>query len=310
VRARLLEQYLAAIAGTDPDGSLLEVRYRRRNGGMRQRFYPAASDLASTASLIIELGARTDVYVGAAPRSCRHGGRAAIEKVWCLWVDCDGPEAVTALGRFAPAPAIVVSSGSAANVHAYWPLRTPIDPQEAEVANRRLAQAVTADPASTEPARILRPPGTRNHKHNPSTAVELVRLTRRRFGVEQLVSRLDDPAWPVAVTAAARGPRRTGQADRLLAIEPERYVLALCGQRPNRDHKVSCPLHEDKTPSLHVYPTAQRGWRCYSCQRGGSLYDLAAAVWATGTRRGEFHQTRRRLWALLYPHTPYEPYVA
>lgn len=157
MRARLLEQYLAAIAGTDPDGSLLEVRYRRRNGGMRQRFYPAASDLASTASLIIELGARTDVYVGAAPRSCRHGGRAAIEKVWCLWVDCDGPEAVTALGRFAPAPAIVVSSGSAANVHAYWPLRTPIGPQEAEVANRRLAHAVTADPASTEPARILRP---------------------------------------------------------------------------------------------------------------------------------------------------------
>lgn len=124
---------------------------------VRQRFYPAASDLVSTASLIIELGARTDVYVGAAPRGCRHGGRAAIEKVWCLWVDCDGPRAVAELGRFAPAPAIVVSSGSAANVHAYWPLRRPIGPQEAEVANRRLAHAVTADPASTEPARILRP---------------------------------------------------------------------------------------------------------------------------------------------------------
>ncbi len=134
-------------------------------------------------------------------------------------------------------------------------------------------------------------------------------LTRRRFSVDELVSRLDDPARPVALTAA-RGQRRTGRADRLLAIEPERYVLALCGQRPNRDHKVSCPLHEDKTPSLHVYQTPQRGWHCYSCRRGGSLYDLAAAVWGTPAHRGEFDQNRRRLWALLYPATPYEPYVA
>jgi len=129
-------------------------------------------------------------------------------------------------------------------------------------------------------------------------------LTRRRFGVDELVSRLDDPAWAVALTAA-RGQRRTGRADRLLAIEPERYVLELCGQRPNRDHKVSCPLHEDSTPSLHVYQTPERGWRCYSCRRGGSLYDLAAAVWLSGQSRDaplrgrRFIEVRDRLSAIF-----------
>jgi len=44
-----------------------------------------------------------------------------------------------------------------------------------------------------------------------------------------------------------------------------------------------------------VYRTPQRGWSCYSCRRGGSIYDLAAEVWGKGTKGREFVELRRRL---------------
>jgi hypothetical protein len=44
-----------------------------------------------------------------------------------------------------------------------------------------------------------------------------------------------------------------------------------------------------------VYAAPERGWICYSCRRGGSIYDLAAELWGVGTRGGEFIELRRRL---------------
>src|SRR5215216_4619813 len=104
------------------------------------------------------------VYVGCAPRVCRHGGRRAIERGFVLWADCDGEQAVAALDAFEPAPSIAIASGSGSNCHAYWPLRRPLGRDELEHANRRLAHALGADPASADAARILRVPGTLSHK--------------------------------------------------------------------------------------------------------------------------------------------------
>jgi len=43
---------------------------------------------------------------------------------------------------------------------------------------------------------------------------------------------------------------------------------------------VPCPFHDDRHPSLHVYETAARGWYCFGrCRRGGTIYDLAAALY-------------------------------
>ena len=36
---------------------------------------------------------------------------------------------------------------------------------------------------------------------------------------------------------------------------------------------ITCPLHEDKNPSLHIYP-GDRGWFCYSCHKCGSVIDF------------------------------------
>ena len=106
-----LYSYLATLAGNDLTRSLLEVRYRRHNGGMGRRFYPTRQ-LDDLTALIIQLGQRVDVYVGAAPRTRPFGAREAIKKVWCLWTDIDGPKATRRLKRFAPAPAMVIASGT------------------------------------------------------------------------------------------------------------------------------------------------------------------------------------------------------
>jgi hypothetical protein len=69
-----LERYLAALAGREPTGGLLELRFRRGPGRpMRQRFYPAARArrLAETA---LWLSQTSDVYVGVLPRRRRAGG--------------------------------------------------------------------------------------------------------------------------------------------------------------------------------------------------------------------------------------------
>jgi DNA primase len=58
---------------------------------------------------------------------------------------------------------------------------------------------------------------------------------------------------------------------------------------------VPCPFHLDERPSLHVYATADRGWTCFSCRRGGSVYDLAAALWGLKTRGRDFVEVRERL---------------
>jgi len=148
---------LAAVAGNEATGGLIEVRYRRRErSGMGQLFHPAERPDAIIET-VQRLGARTDVYVGAAPRRRRQGGADAIERVWSLWADLDGQEAVDALGAFTPAPSIIIRTGSGPNCHAWWPMREPLTPELAQRACRRLAHRLGGDMASTDPARILWP---------------------------------------------------------------------------------------------------------------------------------------------------------
>jgi DNA primase len=78
-------------------------------------------------------------------------------------------------------------------------------------------------------------------------------------------------------------------------IPPVVYIADLLGQTPGRDHKVPCPFHEDKLASLHAYLTGERGWCCFSCRRGGTIYDLAASLWGLGTRGRDLVAVRERL---------------
>jgi RepB DNA-primase from phage plasmid len=263
--------------------------------------------LRGLATRAIALGRRTDVYVGCAPCTRRHGGREAVERAFVLWADCDGEVAVAALAAFEPAPAIVIGSGTGSNCHACWPLIEPLPRDEVERANRRLAHALGADPASADCARILRVPGTFSHKHDPPAPVDAIRIDSDRcVSVNDVVGSLADPPVPQRTTMPV--PAEDRGADPVLAIAPDVYVRRLLGVEVPRHRKVPCPFHADRHASLHVYETAERGWYCFgACRRGGTIYDLAAPLYFSGQSpevllRGErFIELRERLMAMFFP---------
>lgn len=290
-----LRIYLAALAGNEPATSNLELRWRAPDG-FRQEWWPALAT-KSTAERIEALGPRGDVFVGVAPRTGRSGKANAVARTWVLWADCDDDSAVAALEHFAPAPSIVVRSGTGEHRHAYWPLRSPLAREHIARANRRIAHALGADSASTDPARILRPPNTRNHKTDPPALVECVRLELATFTPREVVGHLADPID--AKRPAPASARELADGDALRALAAADYAPLLTGREIGRDGKMRCPFHDDSTPSFHAYDEPARGWVCFGCQRGGSIIDFGAALYAIEPRGRGFHDIRRRLAADL-----------
>lgn len=92
------------------------------------------------------------------------------------------------------------------------------------------------------------------------------------------------PGWIGAALSApaptvSSRPSSADSDDPLGSIAPPAYVRDLGGLVVGAEGgKVVCPFHRDRTPSLHVYPDAERGWYCYGCQRGGGIYQFAALV--------------------------------
>ena len=191
-------------------------------------------------------------------------------------------------------------SGSGDHRHGYWLLGASVGLDEIEDTNRRLAVALRGDPACADAARILRPPSL-NHKTNPPAPVTLERgRARPRCRIDDIRNEL--PAVPERPAVHEWLTPRTPTDDPLLAIPPPVFVERLTGIRVPRTGKIACPFHDDRTPSLHVYPEADQGWFCFGCRRGGSVYDFAADLWSMTTRGAEFARLRERLSAhLLLP---------
>jgi hypothetical protein len=291
-------RYANALFGWAPDGALVEVRFRVPSG-MGQRFH-RVSLLGRLVESIVALSARTDVYVGVLPRRRRGGGRAdLIEQAGVVWADCDTGESVRALRAFRPWPAMVVAS-SAQNRHAYWFLAEPASLDVIERTNSRMALALGADVRCSDPARILRPGGSVNRKRAVPEPVRLLYLEpAERVSVADLDRVL--PPEPAPPEPVIRSRPRIARSDPLETIAPPVYVEQLTGQRVGRSGKIHCPFHEDRTPSLHVYDDPGRGWYCFGCGRGGTIYDLASLLWQQDTHGQEFIELRRELRALVLP---------
>lgn len=291
-----LARFLGALYGQARTSLLVDVRFAVADG-MAQRFVPV-DRLDLIEQLVLERAPQTDVYIGVLPRWRARGARRDLAGgARVVWVDCDGEQAAAALAGFHIPASMVVWSGSGENRHAYWRLDRPATVAEVQRANRRLAFALGGDVGSAEAARILRPPGSRNHKHAPPAPVALdVCAPERRYGLHELVGALADPP---AERANAGRRRADGRGDALRGVDPALYVQRLTGQVVGRSRKVRCPLHYDREPSLHVYPEAQQGWYCFGCRRGGSVYDLAALLWRRSTRGADFAALRRDLQRLL-----------
>jgi hypothetical protein len=297
VDAGAVARFAAAIFDGAPRGLFAEVRFKREDG--MGRSFHRVSALDDLVSEVIEHARRCDVFVGVIPRRWRRGGRRDLaEEGVVVWADCDGAGSVAALRRFEPAPSMVVASGSGSNCHAYWLLERPAPLDVVEQTNRRLAIALHADPRSCDAARILRPAGTANWKSNPPAAVRLLALDRgARVDIADLARSLPE-FQRRDLRAQSRQPRAAAdEPDRLLEIAPRDYIEQLSGRTVGRERKVQCPFHDDRSPSLHVFDEPERGWFCFGCGSGGSIYDFASLLWGRELRGLEIQRLRTELEA-------------
>jgi hypothetical protein len=123
-----------------------------------------------------------DVYFGVLPRVSMEGKTAnVVNETSVLWADFDAKvypggakaQAFYALGKVTPAPHIIVDSGH--GYHAYWLLASPISFTWAARIMKGIAMATGADRVYDQ-ARILRVPGTHNHKDADPSLVRVLRF--------------------------------------------------------------------------------------------------------------------------------------
>lgn len=97
-----------------------------------------------------------------------------------------------------------------------------------------------------------------------------------------------------AAMSARAGAVSLSSDDPLKNIEPRVYVEALTGEVVPANGWLCCPLpdHSDTTPSFQVLSSH---WRCFGCNRGGSVIDLAAALYGIEPRGAGYWELRDRL---------------
>jgi hypothetical protein len=290
-----LDCYLALLAGEHPHGRFIEIRAidRAHQIPVVRTFIPA-HDPRAAAAVIHQHSPLRDVYAGVALRiGTRSGGRNAILGSHLAHIECDNDHAHEALATFACPPTMVIASGTPGHRHAYWHLDRNAGNDEIEQLNRRLAVHLGGDLASTDIARVLRPPDTLNHKHHPRRAVHLLAYQpAARYPPTQLTAALtDNPPDDRPSVHRPRDARDPADAP-LRVIPAATYAPALAGATPDRGGKIACPFHDDGTPSLQLY---EHTFYCFGCRRGGSIYDFAAALWDLPTRGSGFTEIRRRL---------------
>ncbi|MDP8983609.1 MAG: ATP-binding protein [Pseudomonadota bacterium] len=166
-----------------PTTGNLCVQRRAGTRGLGRPEWFSGPDEAAKRALELDSAEDSDVYLAIASYTNRHGRTAAeVARKRSLYLDLDVGEgkpfqsqaaAVTALKEFCercqlPFPAILVNSGKGWHVH--WPLIQEISPEEwrTVAANLRFACEIHNFPAdhsvTTDITRVLRVPGTRNHK--------------------------------------------------------------------------------------------------------------------------------------------------
>ena len=180
---------------------LVRVLYQGGDGVLNLRAIPlekrwppvqtfcAPSDTAAI-SVFCKAHRERELYFGVALRKDSTSGTLEnCSELSALFADLDFKDfedgeagARAALARSPLAPTAVVNSGN--GLHPYWKLVEPyVLPSEAATARsllRRLAIYLGADLNSAEPARVLRLPGTRNHKYQPDRPVVLEELDDSR----------------------------------------------------------------------------------------------------------------------------------
>ncbi len=170
-----LESWFAAC----PADQLLKLRaIRVTDKAVHQEFFTlgATRELYWRACELVE---EYDCYFGVCPRIRPQGDKTSVTHAPGLWADLDFKRfsdgeagALRKLGEFPLPPTWIVATGG--GYHVYWQLKQAVHADEAfEGRLKGIVCALEADPAATDRSRVLRIPGTFNHKY-PDCQVRLV----------------------------------------------------------------------------------------------------------------------------------------
>lgn len=231
------------------------------SGNKQSHWFPVgqAQPLSTTYLTTCDIYFTVNPVSAAADRSIhRKSHKADVAAVNCLWAEFDDKDfngnATGYAAQLAPAPSVTIHSGG--GVHAYWLLQDTfvIGSKEArdeiDSIQKRWQVHQGGDKGVNDLARVLRVPGSLNHKYTPSCPVE-IRLwePERLYALADLAALLPpappqavrQPAMPndvddQALLEMARKASNGAKFDRLWAGDFQRYYandqstadLALC----------------------------------------------------------------------------------
>lgn len=162
--------------------SFLTEFFRGTKEGLELRALPSKARIFTRdPQKIIDFVRRHDgesVYFGCATRK-GGGDKGHCNEISAYWADIDfktipEEEAWKLIRQFPIPPSVIVASGG--GLHCYWLLANPEPARDPRVEQilRGLARALRADSSAAEFARVMRLPGTLNHKYDPPRACHVV----------------------------------------------------------------------------------------------------------------------------------------
>lgn len=115
---------------------------------------------------------KQNIHFGVALRSGQDGTKEGVYQIPAVWLDHDNvtPEIEKRIQEFPLFPSLVVQTSTPEKRHYYWLFKEPLgkkDIEKVEELNRRLAGYFDGDANACDASRILRLPGTLNHKTDP-----------------------------------------------------------------------------------------------------------------------------------------------
>ena len=89
---------------------------------------------------------------------------------------------------------------------------------------------------------------------------------------------------PTENTHPKRGNEVTNTAEIIRSSVTMKDACNMYGYTPDRAGFILCPIHNEKTASLKIYP-GKNGWFCFGCCTGGSVIDFVMHIFGVDFRQ-------------------------
>jgi hypothetical protein len=171
-----------------------------------------------------------EVYQCAHLLTTKRRVKASAASLTACYVDGDGAKPAANM----PQPTAVVVSSPGREQY-WWRLSRPVEPEEGENLNRRLAYAMAADLSGWDLTQLLRVPGTRNRKYPDMPVVELAYLSGDSHDPAKLAASLPQArVTREPETMRSRRPRVTISDFDLSRLSERTRELVRFGDRAGR----------------------------------------------------------------------------